>query len=176
MLRQGDILEKAYFIAPSFYQLTDGQISLPQSYNIRHAHLVTLSQCCDLQWYEGPNGYSRPRRPYVLLAPLSLKIPFSKDTEEYQKLVENGENRPENDPIQYFYFADNPTIGGESVIDFSTMMPIKSSTLKNLEIKKLLELDVKHRHLLRTRLHEYFSRIPDEDWEEVKELFSEDFP
>lgn len=174
LLRQGDILEKVYYIAPSFYQLRDGQISLPQNLVIRQSHLVTVSQCCDLQWYETGTGHFQPRRPYVLVAPLSLKMPFKQDSEEYSKLIQNGENRPENDPIQYFYYQDNPAIGAESVIDFSTIVPIRSSLLRDLAMRKLLELDIKHRHLFRIRLREYFSRIPDEDWDVVVQLFPEE--
>lgn len=173
-LRQGDILQKVYYTAPSFYQLRDGQISLSQNLTIRQVHLVAVSQCCDLQWYDSNTGRPRPRRPYVLVAPLSFKMPFGKDTEEYSKIVQNGERHPDNDPIQYFHYQDNPLVGGESVIDFSTIMPIRSSLLKEIAPQKILELDIKHRHLFRTRLHEYFSRIPDEDWDIVKDLFPQE--
>ncbi len=56
------------------------------------------------------------------MAPLSLRIPFAIDTEEYRLLVENGENRPENDSVQYFYFQGNSIIGCESVVDLPTMI------------------------------------------------------
>lgn len=171
-LRQGDILGEAYFISPSFHQLKASEIVLPQNTILRQAHLVVISQCCELQWYVDPNGNHRPRRPYVSVSPLSLKMPFEKGTEEYEKLVENGKNRPDNDPVQYFYFEDNPVIGAESVIDFATIMPIRSATLRDLGAKKLLQLKTEHRHLLRIRLRDYFSRIPDEDWEDVQSLFT----
>ena len=119
-------------------------------------------------------GYFQPRRPYVLVAPVSLKMPFKQGSDEYTKLIQNGENRPENDPIQYFYYQDNPVIGAESVIDFSIIMPIRSSLLQDLAARKLLELDIKHRHLFRIRLREYFSRIPNEDWDVVMQLFPEE--
>lgn len=174
-LRQGDILDKVFFVPPSFHQLRDGQISLQHTFSLRQAYLVIISNCCDLQWYEDKQGNLHPKRPYVLVAPLSLSIPFSKDSDEYEKLVHNGENRPDNDPIQYFYFQHNPVIGAESVVDFSTVMPIRSATLRDITSPKLLELQVKHRHLFRTRLHEYFSRIPEEEWEEIRALFPSDF-
>ena len=101
-------------------------------------------------------------------------MPFEKGTVEYTDLVENGKNRPENDPIQYFYYENTTVMGAESVIDFSTIMPMRSSVLRNIASQKLLELDVEHRHLFRTRLREYFSRIPDEDWDSVKKLFPQD--
>lgn len=110
-----------------------------------------------------------------MVAPLAIKMPFRPGSEEYAKLVQNGENRPDNDPIQYFYYHDNPVIGTESVIDFSVIMPIRSSLLQDIAVQKLLELDIKHRHLFRIRLRDYFSRIPEEDWDAVRRLFPEEF-
>jgi hypothetical protein len=173
-LRQGDILDKVFFTAPNFYIMKDSRISIP-NLNLKECYLVLLSQCCDLQWDKDDEGHSKPRNGYVLVAPLSLKIPFKNGTIEYKYLVQNGKNRPDKDPIQYFYYENNEKIGIESVVDFSSIMPIRSSTLKELEGQKLLELDILNRHLLRTRLREYFSRIPNEDWEETKKLFPEDF-
>ena len=173
--RQGDILEKVYFTPPIFYKTKDDQINVNQAITIRCTHLVIVSHCCELQWYEDEQGYSRPRRPFVLVAPLSLKLPFQQDTDEYRLLIENGEKRPENDPVQYFYFKSNALIGSESVIDFSSIIPIRSGTLKELGVGKVLELEIKYRHLFRTKLHEYFSRIPPEEWDEVKNLFPQDF-
>jgi len=170
--RQGDILEKVYYTPPTFHKMKDGQISLSQGYNIRYAHLVIVSQCCELEWYEDEQGIPRPRRPFVLVVPLSLKMPFQSTTPEYLKLIQNGEIDLENDPVQYFYFRDNPIIGSESVVDFSNIIPIRSGTLKDLGVRKLLELEVKHRHLFRTKLHEYFSRVPPEEWDEVQNYTS----
>jgi len=171
VLRQGDILKKTHFVPASFHILKDDQIALPQNPKLIYSYLVILSHCCELQWYPNPKGKLVPRRQQVLVAPLSLTIPFKHGTDEYNKLIENGENRPDTDPVQYFYFRDNEVIGAESVIDFSTMMPIKSKLLREIGMEKLIELDVKNRHLLRIRLRDYFSRIPEEEWDEIKRLF-----
>ena len=175
VFRQGDILDKIYYMPVTFLQHKNGQIPLPQSQIIRHEYLVLLSNCCDLQWHTDDQGNLVPRRRYILIAPLSLKIPYPKYSEEYNMLIQNGRNRPENDPIQFFYYQENPLIGAESVVDFSAMMAIRSAVLRDIGTNKLLELDVERRHLLRTRLHQYFSRIPEEEWEEVQRLFPEDF-
>lgn len=172
--RQGDILDKVYYIPVTFLKRKEGQISLPQSQTIRHEYLVLLSNCCDLQWYTDNYGNLVPRRRHILIVPLSLRLPYSRDSKEYNMLIQNGRNRPENDPIQFFYYQANPVIGVESVVDFSAMMAIRSAALGDIGTKKLLELDVEHRHLLRTRLHQYFSRIPDEEWDEVNRLFPSD--
>jgi len=172
--KQGDIVQKTYYVQANFLRLKENQITVPQSPKISYSYLVILSHSCELQWYPDDKGKLRPRRPQVLVAPLSLKMPFKQGTEEYQKLIENGENTPDNDPVQYFYFEDNPVIGSESVVDFSTMMPIKSSLLREIGTEKLLELDVKSRHLLRMRLRDYFSRIPEEEWDEIQRLFSDE--
>ena len=127
-----------------------------------------------MQWYKNRKGYLVPKRNQVLVAPLSFKMPSAKGTEEYNKLIENGKNKLDNDPIQYFYFEHNDVIGRESVVDFSTIIPIKSKLLQDIGAGKLLELDVKHRHLLRMRLFTYFSRVPNEEWDEVKGLFPEE--
>jgi hypothetical protein len=171
ILRQGDIVQKTYYLPANFSKLKEDQILLPQSPKMFYSYLVILSHCCELQWYTDDSGRFRPRRAQVLVAPLSLKMPFKHQTEEYRKLVGNGENTPDNDPIQYFYFEDNSIIGSESVVDFSTMMSIKSSLLREIGTEKLLELDVKNRHLLRIRLRDYFSRIPKEEWDEIQRLF-----
>lgn len=174
-LRQGDVLEKVWFTPATFHKIKDEQITVPQP-TIRRAHLVVVSHCCELTWFTNEQGQPQPRRPYVLVAPLSLKMPFSRESDEYRMLIENGVNKPENDPVQFFYYQDNTAIGSEAVIDFSAMIPIRSALLRSLGLKKLLQLDVKHRHLFRTKLHEYFSRIPEEEWDEVRRLFPEESP
>lgn len=174
ILRQGDIVEKTHFVQANFQRLKEDQITFPQSSKIFYSYLVILSNCCELQWYEDEKGRLRPRRPQVLVAPLSLGVPFKQETEEYKKLIKNGKNRPENDPVQYFYFEDNEVIGSESVVDLSTMMPIKSSLLREIGKEKILELDVESRHLLRMRLRDYFSRIPGEEWDEIQRLFPDE--
>lgn len=174
VLRQGDITPKVYFTPPSFHSFRDGQLTLPQTCVLRCVHLVLMSQCCELQWFLDDKGYSRPRRPYVLVVPLSFKIPFATDSLKYRKLIENGENRPKDDPVQFFWFPKHPATGAESVVDLSTIMPVKTASLRDMFADKLLELDVKHRHLLRTRLRDYFSRIPEEEWTEVAQLFPEE--
>jgi hypothetical protein len=172
VFHQGDILDKVYYMPVTFLKYKAGQIPLPQSQSIRHAYLVLLSNCCDLQWYTDDQGNLVPRRRYILIAPLSLTLPYTKPSEEYNMLIENGRNQPENDPVQFFYYKKNTVIGDESVVDFSAMMSIRSAALRDIGINdKLLELDVEHRHLLRTRLHQYFSRVPEEEWEEVTKLF-----
>ncbi|MDD5702195.1 MAG: hypothetical protein PHU23_09125 [Dehalococcoidales bacterium] len=173
-LRQGDILEPTWYTPTSFYKVTNDQFTVPQA-TIRRAYLVVISQCCELTWLKNNQGIDEPRRPFVLVAPLSFKMPFTKDSPEYNFLIENGINRPENDPIQFFYFNNNPVLGAESVVDFSTITAIRNGQLRQIGLKRLLELDVKNRHLFRTKLHEYFSRIPEEDWEQVKKLFPDDF-
>ncbi|MBI2850585.1 MAG: hypothetical protein HYX80_06025 [Chloroflexi bacterium] len=169
-LRQGDILEKVWFTPATFHKVTDGQFTVPPA-TFRNAHLVVVSHCCELTWYVNEQQREVPRRPYVLVAPLSFRMPFVRTTKEYEMLTENGLNRPDNDPVQYFYYDIAPSIGQEAVVDFSSMTPIRSGLLRELGLTKLLELDVKHRHLFRTKLHEYFARIPEEEWEEVKTLF-----
>ncbi len=173
-LHQGDILEQVLFTPCIFHKAKDGQFTLPQTL-IRRTYLVIISHCCELTWYENDQGKLQPRRPYILVAPLSLKLPFEVDSPEYQRLIENGISRPENDPVQFFYYQNNDVIGSESVVDFSTILPIRHKLLLDIGLKKLLQLNVKHRHLFRTKLHEYFSRIPEEEWEEVQQLFPEDF-
>jgi hypothetical protein len=175
ILRQGDILEKVWFTPTTFHKVKDEQFTVPQA-TIRRANLVIVSHCCELTWYTNEQQKQQPRRPFVLVAPLAFSMPFPKDTPEYKMLIENGENKPENDPVQFFYFQSNDKIGSEAVIDFSSITPIRSALLRNLEIKRLLELDVKHRHLFRTKLHEYFSRIPEEEWGQVQELFPDESP
>ena len=78
-LRQGDVLEKVFFTPASFHELKDGQMQLLQVSAIRQAHLVVVSQCCELEWFQDDRGSLRPRRAYVLVAPLSLKLPVSPD-------------------------------------------------------------------------------------------------
>jgi hypothetical protein len=174
-LRQGDILGEAFYASPWFDRLRDGKLVLPSGGRLHHARLVAMSNCCDLAWDKDNQGNLKPRRQYVLVAPLSKKIPFRPGTDEYRKLIENGINRPDKDPVQYFYFQDHPALGGDAMVDLSSMMTIKSATLRDICPSKLLELTVRDRHLLRTRLREYFSRIPDEEWEEVRRLFPGDF-
>jgi hypothetical protein len=172
--RQGDILDKVWFTPSTFHNVKDEQFTIPQA-TVRRAHLVVVSHCCELTWYLNDQQKLQPRRPFVLVAPLAFSIPFSADTKEYEMLIENGENKPDNDPVQYFYYQANPKIGAEAIIDFSSISPIRNALLRSLEIKKLLELDIKHRHLFRIKLREYFSRIPEEEWEIVKELFPDEF-
>ncbi len=62
-------------------------------------------------------------------------------------LIQNGRNRPENGPIQFFYYQLNPVIGTESVVDFSLMMAIRSAALRDIGTRKLVELYLDHRHL-----------------------------
>lgn len=174
VLRQGDIVQKIHFTPASFHILKGDQITLPQNPKLIYSYMVILSHCCDLQWYPNQKGKLVPRRPQILVAPISLKIPFQQGTDEYNKLIENGENRPDNDPVQFYYFENNPAIGSALVVDFSTMMPIKTSLLREVKTIKILELDVKHRHLLRIRLRDYFSRIPDEEWDEIKTIFPDE--
>ena len=138
-LRQGDVIEQVWFTPATFYKVKDEQFTLPQT-TIRHSYLVIVSHCCELTWFTDAQGISQPRRPYILIAPLSLKIPFIENSIEYRMLVENGINHPENDPVQYFYFENNNVIHSESVIDFSTIIPIRSGTLRNLELKSCLPL------------------------------------
>ncbi len=176
VFRQGDIVTKMYFTAPAFYVPKGDQVTITHGQTkLNISYLVLVSNCCELQWYEDDSGRKRPRRPQILVAPLSLKIHFEQGSEEYNKLIKNGENTIENDPVQYFYFEDNTIIGCESVIDLSTIMPMKSSVLKERGTRKLLELEVKHRHLLRKRLREYLSRIPAEEEAEVQRLFRDEF-
>ena len=172
--RQGDVINKIFFTSPCFYMPKDSKLTLQSSIVLRESYFVLVSQCCDLQWYDDANGNNIPRRAFILVAPLSLKLPFDKDTTEYKKMIENGINQPDNDPIQYYYYQNNPQIGQESVVDFSTLIPIRSALLKEMKVKKLLELDKLNRHLFRTRLRDYFSRIPQEDWDVAKDVFPSD--
>ena len=172
--RQGDVISKIFFTSPCFYVLKDNKLTLQPNTILREAYFVLVSQCCDLQWHADTNGNNIPRRAFITVAPLSLKLPFDKNTIEYNKMIENGINQPDNDPIQYYFYQNNSYIGQESVVDFSTLIPIRSALLKEMKVKKLLELDKLHRHLFRTRLREYFSRIPQEDWDVAKDVFPSD--
>ena len=169
--RQGDIIEPLYYVSPGFYRFQNEQLSLSPNINVKHAHFALLSNCCELQWYYDGN-VRRPKRPYVFIAPLSFRLPFTAGTVEYDKLVRNGEGQPDNDPIQYFYYDPSDVLSSESVTDLSAMMPVRSSFLA--DSKKILQLDINCRHLLRIRLREYFTRIPDEEWDEVHSMFSAD--
>jgi hypothetical protein len=80
VLRQGDILEKVWFTPATFHKIKDEQFTIPQTI-IRRAHLVVISHCCELTWYVNDQQKEQPRRPFVLVAPLSLNIPFQIDSE-----------------------------------------------------------------------------------------------
>lgn len=173
-LRQGDVVQDIYYTAPVTHSFTNGTLSLPQQYPIRLAKLAVVSQCCELEWYPDDQGRRRPRRPWVLVAPFTEVLPFDADTLEYANLVKNGENETDNDPVQYFYYSPCDALPSGGVINLATIFPIRNGELDNYRDSKLIQLNVKNRHLLRQRLTDFFGRIPDDEAEEVEKLFGGD--
>lgn len=162
-LRQGDILPVTRYTIPAICSGEGDTFTIPPV-RVKMTRLVIVSQCCELALIDSPSGSSKmPRRKYALVTPWVDSIPFTEGSEEYDKLIRNGQDREDNDPVQYFYYEGSGQVGGSGVIDLSAVFPLRTADLYRLCANKIAELTPVNRHLLRQRLITYFGRIPEEE-------------
>ena len=111
---------------------------------------VYLSHECDC---------SDDKRQYFIITPMiSIDMGIRRNSEAFNRLIESNDVSSHPHYLNHFYFSNFQSIFQEDkIIDFTRVISVPTGHKDFLLKRKILQLDVKTRTLLKTKIAYYFA-------------------